>query len=115
MMTYRLPRAQGQPKPGQMNKLEAAYAAHLDALRLAGDVSAWWYDVLNLRVAPGAATFYKPDFLVLRPSGALELHEAKGSWMRDDALIKLKVVAATYPLPVFVVRLVKREWQIEEV
>ena len=100
------------PRRG-MNKLEARYAARLEAMRLAGEIAAWRYESLKLRLAD--KTWYTPDFEVLLNDGGLELHETKGYW-QDDARVKIKVAAEAYPEIVFrVVREVRKQWVIEEV
>lgn len=90
----------------RMNKGEAAYAGHLDALRAAGSVTAWWFEFVTLRLADD--THYRPDFLVLRPDGALELHEVKGRkgesfYATEDAWLKVKWAAEATPFPIRVV------------
>jgi hypothetical protein len=108
--------AKGSPRASKMNKLEAAYAQHLDALKHAGKVLWWKYEALGLRLAD--KTFYHPDFMVLTAEGVLEIHETKG-FMQDDANVKLKVAACSFP---FVFKLIKRaakkdggDWLIKEV
>lgn len=86
-------------KPGEMNRGEAAYAQHLEALRLAGRLRAWQYEPPKLRLA--LRTFYTPDFQVVTASGKVEYHEVKGRkgkgfYAREDAMIKLKVAAERY-------------------
>jgi hypothetical protein len=106
-------RALGRLPKGQMNKTEAAYAAHLDAKRSLGEVLWFRFEGLKLRLADN--TFYDTDFVVLVASGQLEVHEVKG-FMMDDAAVKLKVAASQYP---FVFRLVRKgkggNWDIREV
>lgn len=88
------------PRPGRtyatdtMNQTEARYAGHLEALKPAGQVVAWAYEAVKLRLAD--KTFYTPDFLVIRADGSLELHEVKGHW-EDDARVKIKVAARLHP------------------
>lgn len=101
-------------KAGSQNKTEAAYAAHLDRLRMGGRVAAWWFEPFALVLSHGNACRYTPDFLVQRPDGVLEIHEVKGSKkdketgaavpiIEEDSLVKVKAAAEIYP---FVVRLV---------
>jgi hypothetical protein len=93
--------------------------------RAAGALAAWWYEPLNWRMADN--TYYRPDFLVMRDDGALELHEVKGRkngkdgkpdtfWKEEDAWLKLKIVAEQAPFPLCVVW-PRRDggWQIETV
>jgi hypothetical protein len=90
-----------------MNKTESAYAEHLKASQIAGEVEAWWFEGIGLKVAPNC--HYYPDFLVLLPDGRLEVHEVKaraanGSYRaEDDARVKLKVCAEKFPFPLVVV------------
>lgn len=88
-------RARTQPRrDGSMNKLEAKYAGVLELRKKAGEISAYWFEGLKLRLAD--RTFYTPDFVVQLADGSLELHETKGHW-EEDARIKVKVAAAQYP------------------
>lgn len=107
-----MPVAKGNPRDPGMNKLEAAYAKHLDALKHAGEVIWWKYEAVGLRLAD--RTFYHPDFMVMLADGTIEIHETKG-FMQEDANVKLKVAASSFP---FVFRLVKKkkgEWDIRVV
>ena len=96
-----------------MNHTEAAYARHLDARKAAGEVVWWGFEVLAVRLAD--RTWYHPDFAVILADGTLELHEVKGFW-RDDARIKIKVAAETFPARFCAVKksLGGGGWQIEE-
>lgn len=87
-------RAVYRPTPGKMNKTEAAYALVLEARRQGGELKAWKYEPLRLILAP--KTTYCPDFLVVTSDDEIELHEVKGFW-RDDARVKIKVAATTFP------------------
>ncbi len=80
-----------------MNKTEAEYADVILAARIAaGDVVCWWFEAIGLKL--GEDCRYHPDFLVLTASGELEVHEVKGTFVRDDAFVKLKTAASRYPL-----------------
>lgn len=96
--------AKGRLKQGELNRTETAYSQYLESERQAGRVSDYWFEALKLKVADGAC-WYCPDFLVLRPTGELELHEVKGSprIFADDAKVKCKSVATLYPFRLFVV------------
>jgi hypothetical protein len=99
-----------------MNQLEFRYALELEARKQAGAISDYRYEPMRLILAK--RTSYLPDFLVLTADGEVEFHEVKG-FMRDDAHVKLKVAAATFPFFRFwLVRAGKRgepEWKVEEV
>lgn len=89
-MRFRGRARRGAKPPGEMNRLESVYAAHLTERIATGEVAHWMFDAVSLRLAD--RTFYKPDFLVLLANGELEVHETKG-FMEDDAAVKLKVAA----------------------
>lgn len=98
--------ALGRLPVGAMNKTEQAYAAHLELLKRTGDIRAFWFEGLKLRLAD--KTFYSPDFLVLGRNNEVECHEVKG-FLMDDANVKIKVAAAQYP---FRFRLVRKRGSI---
>jgi hypothetical protein len=68
-------RARGRHVPGVMNRYEAAYAEILFGLRLAGEISEYWFEEMRLKV--GVKSWYTPDFHVIRPDGAIYLVEVK--------------------------------------
>lgn len=105
-----------RPRRGRMNKTEAAYAQHLHALQLAGQIRSWKFEAITLRLADN--TRYTPDFLVeadgllTLPMRVLEFHEVKGFW-RDDAKVKFKVAAELFPMFRFVaVKRKNRQWDL---
>jgi hypothetical protein len=101
-----------QPTPGVMNKTETLYAIELEFRRLDGEISAWLFEPMSLKLAKN--THYKPDFLVVLPTGAIEIHEVKGRW-EDDARAKTKIAAEKFWMFRFVaVRRRKGEWKFEE-
>lgn len=106
--------ALGRLKPGQMNKTEAAYADHLEGLRIGGAVLWWRFEGIKLRLADN--TFYTPDFAVMLSSGELEAHEVKGHW-KDDARAKIKVAAEMFPFRFIAVQARSRKdgggWAVE--
>lgn len=108
--------ALGRLKTGQMNKTEAAYAAHLEARRRAGEIAWIKFEGVKLRLADN--TFYSPDFAVMGADGVLEMHEVKG-FMKDDAAVKLKVTADMYPFRFLLVRARAKKngggWDVTEV
>jgi hypothetical protein len=90
--------ALGRLPVGKMNKSEQKYAAHLDQLKLVGEVLWYGFECIKFRLAEN--TFYEPDFLVLTGERELQVHEFKGFWT-DDARVKIKVAATLYPVFVF--------------
>ena len=87
------------PKPvhvaGSMNKTEERYAQHvLDPLLMTKEILAWRFEPVTFRLAD--RTRYTPDFLVVYPD-RFELHEIKGGFIREDAMVKYKVAKSMYP------------------
>jgi hypothetical protein len=102
---------------GEMNKLEASYAQHLEVLKRAGIIVWYGYEAITLRLAK--RTRYTPDFTVVTAEGRVEFHETKGGYWRDDARVKIKVAAEMYPWARFVGITARRErdgggWAEEE-
>lgn len=81
-----------------MNKTEEKYCAHLEQRRIAGEICAWKFEGLTLKLADD--TRYTPDFIVVTPDH-IELHEVKGRWktkdggqkvhFEDDSRVKFRV------------------------
>lgn len=95
-----------------MNKTEAIYAAELELRKRAGEVLWWAFEPWKFRLAKN--TFYTPDFGVMLADGTIEVVEIKGHW-EDDARVKFKVAAETFPMFVWrAVRISKGE-RTEEV
>lgn len=111
--------ALGRLKTGEMNKTEAAYAAHLEARRRAGEIAWFKFEGVKLRLADN--TFYSPDFAVMGADGVLEMHEVKGSlnYIQEDAKVKIKVAAEMYPFQfILVAPKPKKEgggWDVKEI
>jgi hypothetical protein len=108
--------ALGRLPVGTMNKTEVAYDTYLWNQRHAGAILWHKFEPIKLRLADN--TFYTPDFGVLPASNVLELHEIKG-FMMEDANVKIKVAAVTFP---FIFKLVRRcpkknggGWFVEEI
>ena len=102
--------------PGVMNKTEQAYADYLEAQKQAGEIQSYKYDPLKFRLAD--RTYYSPDFMVVCNDGVIEFPEVKGHW-EDDARVKVKVVAETFPAFRFVaVKVIAKKhgggWEREE-
>jgi len=81
----------------RMNKTERARGIDLEAMKRAGLIVQWWYEAWTFRL--GDDLRYTPDFVIQKPSGALEVEEVKGFW-RDDARAKVKMFVELYPFPV---------------
>ncbi|NLX57303.1 MAG: DUF1064 domain-containing protein [Planctomycetaceae bacterium] len=86
-----------------MNRTEARFAERLLSLKAAGEILGYHYEAVKLCITPGLpgkrqATYYTPDFLVLRADLELELIDVKGSagW-EDTARVKIKAAADRFP------------------
>lgn len=94
--------------PDGMNKTEALYAAELDWRQRHGEIVAWHFEPIRLRLAH--RTTYTPDFLLVFKDGRLQFVEIKG-FLRDDAAIKFKLAREKYPFFGFtMLRRVRRQW-----
>jgi hypothetical protein len=90
-------RPRPQHTPGRMNKTEARYLQDVIEPRLkTGEYRSAKFEAVKLRLAD--RTFYTPDFAVVNDAtGEIELHEVKGGWIEDDAMVKFKTAAAMFP------------------
>jgi hypothetical protein len=82
-----------------MNRTEAKFAERLISLKCAGEIEDWHYEAVKFCITPGLtgkrqATYYTPDFVVLRSDLELEAIDVKGSagW-EDTARVKIKAAA----------------------
>lgn len=109
--------ALGRLPKGSMNQTEAAYAEHLEARKLAGEILDYKFHPMNIRLAKN--TFYEVDFLVLAADMGLEIHETKGGFTSDKGQLKIKLVGETMPWfrMLKVTKKLKREgggWKVED-
>ena len=79
---------------GEMNGIEKAYAAHLEARRVCGEIIGWKFEAIKFKLA--RATYLNPDFLVVALEHRYEIHEVKGHW-EDDAILKFKLATEMFP------------------
>lgn len=100
-------------KQGRMNKLEAAYAQHLQLQVLAGRYREWHFEAVKLTLANGLLCTYTPDFMVIRSDNVVEFHEVKGHW-EDDARVKIKVAADRFPFVFLGITRNRGEWIAEQ-
>lgn len=111
--------------PGERNKLEAAYEAHLELLKQAGEIVGYKFEGIKLRLADN--TFYTPDFIVFAKDDVVELHDTKGTttkntaagkvkaaWCEEDAKLKIKLVAELYPFRTYIVFKNGATWERQE-
>lgn len=93
-----------------MNGLETKYSRHLEHLFAVGMIGWFKFEGVKLRLAD--KTFYSPDFVVMDLDGNIEIHEVKGFW-EDDARVKIKVAAETFPFLFKAIKLVRGNWEVE--
>lgn len=107
--------AKGVFRASEMNKTEARYAEYLKQKKISGEIADYWFGCIKFKIADKAC-WYTPDFLVIKPDGLVELHEVKGAKaiFQDDAKVKTKCCASTYPFKLFVVYPKKGgDWEFE--
>lgn len=85
-----------------MNKLEAEYALYLEGLKRSEEILDYSFEPLRLILAD--RTTYSPDFMLIMQDLSIEMHEVKAVWsgkktphVEDDAAVKLKVAAVSFP------------------
>lgn len=107
-------KAKARRTPGRMNKTEAAWALRLEADRRDGEVLAYHFEAVTLKI--GDDCRYTPDFFVVLADGSIRFDEIKG-FMRDDAQVKVKAAARMFPW--FAFRVVRKAkggaWEIREI
>lgn len=92
-----------------LNKTEAEYLFNLRARRYP------FIGIKSITLKIGDDCRYTPDFVTYSIDCGICLHEVKG-FMRDDALVKMKVVARMFPFWRLVcARKVKGQWSVTEV
>ena len=94
--------------PLRSNKTETRYGHYLESARLAGLIARWDFSPEKLRLAD--STYYTPDFRVVCNDSTIEFHEVKG-FIRDDAMVKIKVAAECHPYKFLMVSKTKTGWK----
>ena len=101
--------------PGAMNKTEASYGQYLEARKSLKEIEWYAFEAMKFRLAD--KTFYTPDFIVMAAGGELQAHDVKGFW-EDDARVKIKVAAETFPIKFVAVQVQAKKdgggWKYEE-
>ena len=101
--------AKGIPFAPKMNKLETRYADYLELQKYLGKVIWWRFHPLKFRLA-NPACWYEIDFCYLNTNYELIFVETKG-FMREDAMIKLKVASEMFPnFPFQLVKWIDNNW-----
>jgi hypothetical protein len=93
----------------KLNKTERLYLQYLKS------VGVQWIGVQAVTLKLGDDCRYTPDFVVIDASSLITAHEVKGFW-RDDARVKIKVAARSFPWMAFVAaQKSKTGWNIERI
>lgn len=94
----------------KLNKTESAYLQFLKTQDLQ------WIGVQNITLKLADDTRYTCDFFCIDHDGILHGREVKGTFVRDDAKVKIKVAARMFPWIRFsIVKKVKNGWEHTEV
>lgn len=107
--------ALGRLKKGAMNATEARYAKHLDQLLLAGEILWYKFEGIKLKLADNCHLTI--DFPVMEKDSTLTLYDVKGARavFSDDARVKMRMAASSYPFRIVAVYPVKGGgWEEEE-
>lgn len=79
----------------KLNKTERLYAAGLETRKRTGAIRDYTIQAMTFVLGPDLR--FTPDFVVIESDGTLTAVDTKGTFVREDAIIKLKVAAATFP------------------
>lgn len=106
--------AKAAHKRGVMNGYERDYAAVLRGRQACGEIAGFWFEAVQLNLAPLLRCTYTPDFMVQTNEGIIEFHEVKGHW-EEDARVKVKCAADKFPFRFVAVTkpTKKTPWQYE--
>lgn len=110
-------------KPGEMNKIERAWADNLELDKRAGNIL--WYEFEPVKLVVGPDMTLKPDFMVMDKDGVVRFDEIKDTWkvggkrkahVEEDAWQKLKLAADKFWMFKFriVAHLPGNQWEIKE-
>ena len=81
-------------KPGEMNKTEEKYSELLEIRKKQGEIIRYEFEKVKFKLAK--KTFYTPDFFVVFED-RIEIHEVKGGYITDDAIVKYKIAVEMFP------------------
>lgn len=94
------------------NKTEQRYAE--DILRISEGIEYYEWEAITLKIGNGVK--YTPDFLVIRSTGVVEIHEVKGPKVWEDSIIKIKAAAAKFHFfKFYIAQWDNGQWTIQQV
>lgn len=99
----------------QPNKTEKRFELeHLEVWKRDDAIFEYQFEAVTLRLANGVR--YIPDYLVDSPGNKAQIYEVKGGYIREDAMIKLKVAATQFKcFEFYLAQYKKRHWTITRV
>ena len=97
----------------EMNKTEEKYAWVLQGRKHSGEIQRYEFEKITLKI--GDDCRYTPDFFVVNALGEVEFHEVKGTFIRDDAQVKIKVAAEMFPFRFFLAKYDRNGWDVKEI
>ena len=83
-------------RPDDLNKTEGRYFDKLLLAKSEGRIHDFKFHELTFKLGPDCR--YTPEAWVLLPSGEMQLHEVKGMFVRDDAMVKLRAASKQFPM-----------------
>jgi hypothetical protein len=112
----RKPGTQPRHVAGQMNKTERRFYDEFIRPRISNkSLKNAKFEAIKLQL--GDRCTYTPDFVCVTASGRWIAYEVKGSFTRDDAQVKLKTAAQTFPDIKFIKAIFTKEkkWNLQEI
>lgn len=104
------PRPPSEAIDDGMNKTEARFARGLSHMKTSRTILDWEFEPVKFRLAD--RTYLTPDFRIVLPSWQTIFAEIKGGFIRDDAIVKAKVVAENHPYAFFLAVYKDQRWTI---
>jgi hypothetical protein len=104
-----------EPKGREPNGTERRFVAEIyEPMRLAGEARRCDYEPEKFRLAD--RTYFTPDYRVWMADREIRFYEVKGGFVRDDAMVKLKVFAELHPMyAVYLAAYARRSWSIRRI
>ena len=100
------------PPGSRMSKPEKLMGVFLLGRKAAGVILDCKYEAINLRLAEKC--WYKPDWCLWLPDRSLVFVECKGGYIWDDAVVKYKAAAESWPCPFFRAKYMQNKWTIRQ-
>lgn len=109
LIPKRVARDAGKNAKGQ-NKTEARYDERLAHSKRVGWIRDYWFESIKFRL--GDRCWYTPDFMIEMLDRSKIIHEVKGTHIREDSWVKLKVAAEHAPFLFYLAQWTGKGWEI---